>query len=365
MAPEMKPSSGVQSRRDSARWRAVAARDVGSDGRFVYAVRSTGIYCRPSCPSRRPRRDRIRFFESPADAEQSGYRACKRCRPQLAALDPWLDKVRRACRYLARVDGHVSLASLAAKLGGSAFHFQRNFKRLVGLTPREYAEACRLERVKRHLRTGTAVTSAVLDAGYGSSGRFYERAAPKLGMRPSTYQRGGLGMSIRYTIVDSPLGRLLVASTQRGICAVEMGTSDAELERALALEYPAGLILRDAKPDPAWTREILARSEGRRPRVDLPLDVQATAFQWQVWQALAKIPHGQTRSYGEIARVIDRPQAVRAVAGACAANPVAVAIPCHRAVGADGSLAGYRWGPRRKEGLLEREREHAANQAAE
>ena len=210
-------------------------------------------------------------------------------------------------------------------------------------------------RVKRRLRGGAAVTAAVVDAGYGSSSRFYERAAPKLGMSPATYRRGGAGMTIRYTIVDSPLGRLLMAATERGVCAVEMGASDAELERALACEYPAGTILRDEKHHLAWTREILARSSGRRARVDLPLDVQATSFQWQVWQALASIPHGQTRSYAEVATSISRPTAVRAVARACASNPVALAIPCHRAIGSDGRPAGYRWGVTRKQDLIARE----------
>jgi AraC family transcriptional regulator of adaptative response/methylated-DNA-[protein]-cysteine methyltransferase len=298
----------------------------------------------------------VRFFDAPSDAERSGYRACKRCRPHTAAVDPWLDRVQRACRYLARTDGHASLADLAAKLGGSAFHFQRNFKRLVGVTPREYADACRLRRVKRNLRSGAGVTEAVVDAGYGSSSRFYERAASKLGMLPAVYRRGGAGMSIRYTIVDSPLGRLLVASTERGVCSVEMGSSDTELERSLAQEYPAATIVHSQQPHAAWTREILSRAAGRCPQVDLPLDVQATAFQWQVWGALAGIPHGETRSYADVAAAIGRPAAVRAVARACATNPVAIAIPCHRVVGSDGSLAGYRWGVSRKEDLLASER---------
>jgi AraC family transcriptional regulator, regulatory protein of adaptative response / methylated-DNA-[protein]-cysteine methyltransferase len=340
---------------DSVRWRAVQTRDRAADGTFVYAVASTGVYCRPSCASRRPRRDRVCFFEAASEAERSGYRACKRCRPQETPVDPWVEKVQRACRHLARVDGHPSLAALAAKVGGSAYHLQRNFKRLVGLTPRQYAEACRMGRVKRRLRGGSAVTAAVVDAGYGSSSRFYERAAPKLGMSPATYRRGGAGMTIRYTIVDSPLGRLLVAATERGVCAVEMGRSDAELEQALAREYPAGTILRDDTHHLAWTRELLARSSGLPARVDLPLDVQATSFQWQVWQALAAIPRGRTRSYSEVAASIDRPTAARAVARACASNPVALAIPCHRAVGSAGRLAGYRWGVARKQDLIARE----------
>jgi AraC family transcriptional regulator of adaptative response/methylated-DNA-[protein]-cysteine methyltransferase len=256
---------------------------------------------------------------------------------------------------LTNVGGHVSLAALAARIGGSPYHLQRNFKRLVGLTPREYAEARRFGRVRRRLRSGDQVTTAMVDAGYGSSSRFYERAVPKLGMSPSTYRRGGAGMNIQYTIVDSSLGRLLVAATDRGVCAVCMGTSDAALKRSLIREYPAANIVDAPAPFAKWTAEILARLEGRKPRGHLPLDVQATAFQWQVWQALAAIPYGETRTYGEVASVIGAPQAVRAVGRACASNPVAVAIPCHRVVGTGGELTGYRWGVARKKALLERE----------
>ena len=347
----------VNSPDDHAMWRAVIARDKGADGRFVYAVRSTGIYCRPSCPSRKPHRDRVEFFGQPAAAEQAGYRACRRCRPlESAPADPWVDKIRRACVYLSNVDGHPSLAALAVRIGGSPYHLQRNFKRIAGVTPREYAEACRLRTVKRRLRAGRDVTSAMLDAGYGSSSRFYERAAPKLGMAPKTYQRGGAGMDIRYTIVTSPLGRLLVAATPRGVCAVAMGDSDQGLERALRAEYPAAAILSDGGSLAQWIRRILAHLAGRRPRLDLPIDVQATAFQWQVWTALGAIPRGETRSYAEVASAIGRPGAARAVARACATNPVALAIPCHRVVPVAGGVGGYRWGTARKRALLARER---------
>jgi AraC family transcriptional regulator of adaptative response/methylated-DNA-[protein]-cysteine methyltransferase len=342
---------------DAVRWRAVLARDAREDGVFVYAVRSTGIYCRPSCPSRRPRRDRVVFFASAQSAGLAGFRACKRCRPEALAADPWVEKIRRSCVFLANAEGHPSLAALAARVGGSPYHLQRNFKRLVGLTPRQYAEACRLGKVKRRLRGGETVTAAMLEAGYGSSSRFYERAVPRLGMLPAVYRRGGAGMSIQYTIVDSALGRLLVAATERGVCAVAMGASDRAMAQNLAQEYPAATIVRGEGSFTAWTREILARLVGRRPRIDLPLDVQATAFQWQVWQALAAIPYGETRTYGEIAAVIGRPQATRAVARACATNPVAVAIPCHRVVAASGAVSGYRWGVERKKTLLARERQ--------
>jgi AraC family transcriptional regulator of adaptative response/methylated-DNA-[protein]-cysteine methyltransferase len=345
---------------DAACWNAVAGRDRDADGLFVYAVRSTGVYCRPSCPSRRPRRDRVAFFANGLAARDAGFRACLRCKPDTTATaaDPWVEKVRRACVYLSNVDGHPALATLAARLGGSPYHLQRNFKRLVGLTPREYAEACRLGKVKRTLRQADDITEAMLDAGYGSSSRFYERAVPKLGMAPSAYRRGGLGANIRYAIVDSPhgvLGRLLVAATSRGVCAVAMGSSDAALTRMLTHDYPAASIVADAGGLARSTNAIVAHLAGREPRLDLPLDVQATAFQWQVWQALAAIPYGETRTYGEVAASIGRPRAVRAVARACASNPVALAIPCHRVVPAAGGTGGYRWGTARKKALLQQE----------
>jgi AraC family transcriptional regulator of adaptative response/methylated-DNA-[protein]-cysteine methyltransferase len=253
----------------------------------------------------------------------------------------------------------VTLSALARRLGGSPYHLQRNFKRLVGISPREYADACRLTRIKRELRGRKSVTDATLDAGYGSSSRFYERGVPKLGMTPSTYRRGAAGVRIRFTTVDSPVGRLLVAATPRGICSVAMAASDNELRAALGREYPKAEIVRDRGALAAWTRQILAHLEGRRPRLDLPLDIQATAFQWQVWDALAAIPYGATRTYGDVAAAIGRPAAVRAVARACAGNPVALVIPCHRVVPAAGGTGGYRWGVSRKQALLGRERRRA------
>ena len=337
------------------RWRAVLARDKRADGTFVYAVRSTGVYCRPSCPSRRPRRDRVVFFTSPLEAERRGFRACRRCRPASGTVDPWVERIRRGCAYLANAEERLSLAALALRLGVSRFHLQRNFTKLVGVSPRAYADACRLRAVKRRLRQGDRVTDALFAAGYGSSSRFYGQAAAVLGMPPATYRRGGSGMSIHYTIVDSSLGRLLVGATDRGVCAVAVGESDEALESELRREYPAAAIAAADDSLASWTHEILARLSGRSPRVELPLDVRATAFQWLVWQALAAIPPGQTRTYAEVAASIGRPRAVRAVAGACAANPVAVAIPCHRVVGASGALTGYRWGIDLKRELLRRE----------
>ncbi|HKB10719.1 MAG TPA: bifunctional DNA-binding transcriptional regulator/O6-methylguanine-DNA methyltransferase Ada [Vicinamibacterales bacterium] len=347
-------------RSDERRWAAVSAHDRAADGTFVYAVTSTGVYCRPSCSSRRPRRDHVVFYDRTAEARAAGFRACKRCKPDAVATDdPWVEKIRRACAYLSSVEGHPALATLARRLGGSPYHLQRNFKRLVGVTPREYAEACRLGKVKRRLRRAGDVTEAIFDAGYASSSRFYERAVPKLGMPPSVYRRGGAGTTIRYTIVDTEvpsLGRLLVAATDRGVCAVAMASSDAELAGVLAREYPAATIVADAGALNQWTRAIIAHLAGRAPTLDLPLDVQATAFQWQVWEALAAIPYGETRTYSEVAAAIGRPQAVRAVARACATNPVALAVPCHRVVPAAGGEGGYRWGIERKKALLARER---------
>src|SRR6266853_612447 len=349
----MSHTTSVQSQHDLARWRAVLARDGVADGSFVYAVKSTGIYCRPSCPSRRPRRDRVEFFLTGDDAVHAGYRPCRRCHPDWKrAGDPWIDKIRRACVYLANVDGHLPLARLAARIGGSPYHFQRSFKRIVGVTPREYADACRLQRLKRGLRSGSRVTAAMVDAGYGSSSRFYERAAPKLAMSPSVYRRGGAGTRISYVIVDSPVGRLLVASTDRGVCAVSMGSSDGGLVDALKQEFPSAPLSRGSAALSRWARQIVGHLEGRRPRLDLPLDVQATAFQWQVWTALAAIPYGETKTYQEVAESIGRLSAVRAVAHACATNPVAVAIPCHRVVRTGGGMGGYRWGIARKKALL-------------
>lgn len=346
---------------DDVRWHAVAVRDAAADGRFVYAVSSTGIFCRPSCPSRRPRQDRVKFFTDPAEAEAAGFRACRRCKPTEPPVeDPWIEKIRRVCAYLSNVRGRPSLAALARRFGGSPYHLQRNFKRIVGVTPREYAEACRLTNVKRRLRGGHAVTGAMLDAGYGSSSGFYQRAVPRLGMSPSAYRKGGHGLAIRYTTVAWPVApdadRMLVAATERGVCSIAMAASDGALERALSSEYPEAAITRDDGAFGRWVEAIAAHIAGRVPTPALPLDVRATAFQWQVWKALAAIPYGETRSYAEVATAIGRPTAARAVARACATNPVAIIIPCHRVVPSAGGLGGYRWGVARKKQLLAREK---------
>ncbi len=342
---------------EAARWRAVENRDPRFDGAFVYGVSSTGIYCRPSCSSRQPRRDRVAFFPLAEAAEQAGYRACKRCRPhETAPTDRRVDVVRRLCRAIEAFDeGVPTLADLAGKVGGSPHHLQKLFKRIMGISPRQYAEAIRLDRFKGALRDGEPVTAALYEAGYGSSSRLYEKAPGHLGMTPASYAKGGRGADIAYTIVASPLGRLLVAGTARGLCAVSLGDDDAELEKVIAGDFPEARRRRDDGALAAAAGAIVAHVEGSLPHVELPLDVRATAFQWQVWQCLSAIPRGETRTYGDIARQLGRPGAARAVGRACATNPVALVVPCHRAVGAGGTLSGYRWGGERKKDLLSRE----------
>ncbi len=338
-------------------WRAVLARDSCYDGIFVYAVASTGIFCRPSCPARRPRREQVRFFATPEAATQAGFRPCRRCQPESAhSQNMQAELVQTVCGYIeANLDGTLTLEALGAHANVSPHHLQRTFKRITGISPRQYAEACRLGSLKAQLRAGQAVTHALYEAGYGSSSRLYERAAEQIGMTPATYRKGGQGMDIGYTIVDCPLGRLLVATTRRGICAVSLGDADTALELALHEEYPAATLHRDDAGFVPWVQTILDYLSGAQPQLDLPLDVQVTAFQWRVWEVLRKIPYGSTRTYGEIAQDLGQPTATRAVARACATNPVSLLVPCHRVVGADGNLRGYRWGVERKRALLEQE----------
>lgn len=338
-------------------WRAVLTRDASADAAFVYAVRSTGIYCRPSCPSRRPRRRLTVFFPGPGAAERAGFRACRRCHPRGRAADPLASRMEQLCRFIeARFDQKFTLSDLSARAGLSPFRLLRAFQRITGITPRQYAAACRLRAVKSGLRKESNVTFALYDAGYSSSSRLYERAPALLGMTPAAYQRGGAGMNIRYSTASSPLGRLLIAATHRGICMVSLGDSDPRLLAALNREFPHAEIRRDSNDLQSWLRSVLARVKGKTPSEHLPLDVQATAFQRRVWQELLSIPCGATRSYSEVARTIGRPRAVRAVARACATNPAAVVIPCHRVVRTDGDLGGYRWGLQRKEALLRAEK---------
>ena len=343
---------------DESRWSAVLARDARADGAFVYAVRTTGVYCRPSCPSRRPRRESVAFFPGPDAAELSGFRECRRCHPRAGVpVPPGLDQVRRACAFIQRrAASSLTLAQLAAHVGTSPFHLQRTFSKLVGISPRAYHEAVRAGRFRDGLRHGTPVSGAVYDAGYGSISRVYERRPTGRGMTPAAYRRGGKGMTMTYTIVDSPVGRMMVAGTDKGICSVKLGDRDERLEQDLRREYPEAAIARDTSALGGWVRTLLGHLNGSRPHVDLPIDVQATAFQWRVWRYLQSIPYGETRAYSDVARAIGEPDAVRAVARACAANPVCLVVPCHRVVGKNGSLTGYRWGVNRKKQLLDKER---------
>ncbi len=339
-------------------WQAVLNRDRASNGKFVYAVRSTGIYCRPSCASRRPNRPQVVFFESGEAAQRAGFRACRRCRPEnTVAVDRQSEFVQRTCQLLdAHADqGGISLSALGLALGVSPYHLQRTFKQVMGVTPRQYVENRRLARFKQHVKAGDAVTPALYNAGYGSSSRLYEKAPQHLGMTPATYRQGGRGIVIQYSILACALGRLLVAGTERGVCAIRLGDSDEELESSLRREFFAAEILRDDAAIRAWAEDLLQHLEGRQLQLTLPLDIRATAFQMRVWRELQAIPYGGTRSYSEVAAAIGQPSATRAVARACATNPVAVVIPCHRVVREDQSLGGYRWGIDRKRRLLEQE----------
>ena len=332
------------------RWRAVARRDRNSDGRFVFAVRTTGIYCRPSCPARRPRRDRVAFFDTCGAAEAAGFRACRRCRPKLG--DPRASLVARVRRLIdASPDAPPRLARLAEATGLSPWHLQRTFREATGLSPRQYAAAQRLEALKSRLRKGERVTDAIYEAGYGSSSRAYADSQGRMGMTPATYRKGGRGLRLGYTLVDTPLGRMLVAASERGVSAVQFGRGARELVEGLRREYPAAEVVRDRGARADWVRAVVARVNGGVSG-EIPVDIQATAFQWRVFEALRDIPQGETRTYGEIARALGEPGAARAVGRACATNPVAVVIPCHRAVGKSGALTGYRWGVERKEKLL-------------
>lgn len=345
---------------DEARWQAVLAREAAKDN-FVYAVRSTGIYCRPSCPSRRPRRRNVMFFPAAEAAEQAGFRPCRRCRPQLKSdTTPQIELVRKICRSLdASHDAPLTLRALSHAVQSSPYHLQRVFKRYMGVTPREYAGALRLNRLKADLRNGSDVTTALYEAGYGSSSRLYEQAPKQLGMTPATYGRGGEGAAIWFTTAACYLGRILVAATDRGLCAVSLADCDEPLQKALASEYPKAKITRDDLRLRPWLTALLEHIACDRPTPDLPLDVQATAFERRVWKELLNIPRGATRTYAQIARMVGRPKAARAVANACAKNPLAIVIPCHRVIRGDGSTGGYRWGAQRKDRLLDRERNAA------
>jgi AraC family transcriptional regulator of adaptative response/methylated-DNA-[protein]-cysteine methyltransferase len=342
---------------DSQCWNAILTRDRSFDGRFFFGVVTTGVYCRPSCPSRHPLRRNVRFFQLPAEAELAGLRPCLRCRPLSDPAAP----IRDLCRYIERhCHEHVDLAVLAALAGVSRFHLQRTFKAAVGVTPKQYLEAHRVGRLKQELRQAKDVTEAVYEAGFGSSSRVYERADTRLGMTPRQYRQGGAGLAITHAVTESAAGLVMMGATGRGLCFVQFGHTREELLEALRREYPAATLEPIADPLPAafreWMQALKAHLAGASPALDLPLDIQATVFQTRVWDYLRTIPYGHVQSYGEVAVGIGRPSAVRAVARACASNPVALVIPCHRVIRGTGELGGYRWGLERKQALLDRER---------
>jgi len=342
-------------------WESVLQRDPTADDRFLYAVTTTGIYCRPSCPSRRPKRDNVSFFSSAAAAEHAGFRACRRCRPnRVKSPHPAVERARDYIdTHIADLgDERITLELLGEHSGLSPYHLQRKFKELLGLTPAQYIRARKSELLKGELKRGETVSRATFGAGYGSSSRVYGDSDQRLGMTPATYRRGGAGAHIDYVTARTSLGTLLVAATDRGVCAVTLGNDAKTLEAALEREYPAATRTRVATPSSSlglWVAEIIEAVDSDRVRLDIPLDIQASAFQWKVWRELQKIPFGETRSYGEIATAIGSPKAVRAVASACANNQAAVVIPCHRVVRQSGALGGYRWGLERKRRLLEKE----------
>ena len=338
------------------RWAAVAAKDATADGTFYYSVKTTGVYCRPSCGARLPRPENIAFHATRADAEKAGFRPCKRCKPDQPALaEQHAATITAACRWIEDADEAPSLETLAAQAGMSPYHFHRVFKAITGVTPKAYAVAHRAQRVRHELNRGTRVTDAIFDAGYNSNARFYEQSNALLGMTPSDWQRGGANTEIRFAIGQCSLGAILVASSAKGICAILLGDDPDRLARDLQDQFPNARLIGDDAEFARLVAHVVGFVEAPRQGLDLPLDVRGTAFQQRVWEALRKIPAGSTASYSEIAERIGAPKAVRAVAQACATNKIAVAIPCHRVVRNDGALSGYRWGVERKRTLLERE----------
>lgn len=338
------------------RWQRVLARDPAADGGFVYAVRTTGVYCRPSCPSRRANPENVQFYAGPAEAEAAGFRACRRCTPAgRSPAEAEAALVAEACRLIEAAEEAPPLDALAAAVGVSPYHFHRRFRAVTGLTPKAWAAAHRARRMRDGLAGGAGVTEAIYAAGYGSNSRFYEAADAVLGMTATAFRAGGAGADIRFAVGACSLGAILVAASARGVCAVALGDDPEALVRDLQDRFPKARLVGDDAAFEALVARVVGFVEAPRIGLDLPLDLRGTAFQQRVWQALRTIPAGATASYAEIARSIGAPRAVRAVAGACAANPVAVAVPCHRVVRTDGGLSGYRWGVERKRALLDRE----------
>ncbi|MCJ2071145.1 bifunctional DNA-binding transcriptional regulator/O6-methylguanine-DNA methyltransferase Ada [Methylobacterium sp. J-030] len=350
------PSPDPAADPDAERWAALAVRDARADGTFVYAVRTTGVYCRPSCPSRTARPENVSFHRTCAEAEAAGFRPCRRCRPDAPGLaERRAEAVARACRLIESAETEPSLAELARAAGMSAYHFHRVFKAATGVTPRAYAAARRAAGIAARLPGAGSVTAALYEAGYGAASRFYAEGAPRLGMAPSLYRKGGAGMRIRFGIGACSLGAILVAATDQGICAILLGDTPEPLLQDLQDRFPGAEIVGGDPDFEGWMARVIGLVEAPGCGLDLPLDIRGTAFQQRVWEALRRIPVGSTASYGEIARAIGLPAAMRAVAQACGANPIAVAIPCHRVVRSDGALSGYRWGVARKRDLLQRE----------
>jgi AraC family transcriptional regulator, regulatory protein of adaptative response / methylated-DNA-[protein]-cysteine methyltransferase len=345
---------GYQS--EEACWEAVVRRDPEADGSFYYAVRTTGVYCRPSCPSKGARRENVAFYRTGEEAQSAGFRPCKRCRPEEDARHSKLAvAIEHACRVLDRAEEMPKLSELAAAAGLSSFHFHRIFRAEMGMTPKAYFAERRASRVREHLQGSETVTEAVYAAGFSSSSRFYERSAEMLGMPPKVYQSGGAGASIRFAVGECSLGSLLVAGTEKGVCAIFLGDDPQQLICDLQDRFPHATLVGGDEQFEQWVAKVVALVEVPGAGLDLPLDVRGTAFQRRVWQALRNIPMGSTISYADLAAAMGAPKAVRAVARACASNPLAIAIPCHRVVRTDGGLSGYRWGVERKRQLLERE----------
>jgi AraC family transcriptional regulator of adaptative response/methylated-DNA-[protein]-cysteine methyltransferase len=339
---------------EDSQWQAVVTRDSASDGKFVFAVSSTGVYCRPSCPARRPRRENVTFFRRPQEAESAGFRECMRCRPKALNGNSRQAMIKSICRYIEQhLDEPITLAQLGAEFRQSPFHLQRTFKSVLGITPKQYADSCRMRGFRQNLKAGHSVTRAMHEAGYSSTSRLYSRTAAELGMEPGKYRRGAIAAPVRYTCADSPLGRILIAATDKGICSIQFASSDEELEQGLKQEFPYAMRRRDDDALAEVLQNLMRHMRGLATAQSIPMDIQATAFQRRVWSYLQSIGFGETRSYSEVAKAIRRPSAVRAVARACAANPVAIAIPCHRVLRSNGDLGGYRWGLDRKKALLE------------
>jgi AraC family transcriptional regulator of adaptative response/methylated-DNA-[protein]-cysteine methyltransferase len=351
-------AAGSKASSEEVRWDALARRDPGADGLFFYGVKTTGVYCVPSCPSRLPKRENVVFFASASEAERGGFRPCRRCRPRAPARnEPHLETIVRACRRIEAAEAPLPLAELAGMSGLSSRAFHRIFRRIVGVTPKGYAAAARMRKLERRLREGTSVTQAIYDAGYGSASRVYGKGKGLLGMSPSEYRKGGEGIAVGFAIADTFLGATLVAATGRGVCAIDFGDSRDLLVARLTERFPKAE-LREGDPALAeWVKRTVSFIDNPRGGGALPLDIRGTAFQRRVWEEVRSIPPGETATYGDIARRIGRSDAARAVGRACASNAIAVAIPCHRVVRKDGRPGGYRWGEGGKRALLEREAE--------